>query len=180
MRIDRVQLTILLILGVFVTVFVVGAWRPHYCRIAALKTEIEARQATLHHLQDQQVDASLNVAPLFAARVATFDRAVPVKAGLGPLLERLSCDLAAESVVVRQLQANTVIEGDEVDRIPITLQFEGPFPSLFRLLQRFESDARILRIDRIDVSSSTGEPGATLVIDVEMSTFARRAQEGAA
>lgn len=179
MRIDRGQVVILLVLGGLMAVFVALFGRPHFQAASDIRVKIRQLEQQLQDIlpasgAEEEATESRPEADLTTAEI---DIAVPFNSELGALLEKLSGDVAAESVVVRQLEAKSVVEGSDFNRIPITLRFEGSFEALFGLLQRIETTPRIIRVDELDIRGGSPEFDLPLVVDIQLSTFFRTAEE---
>lgn len=177
MRIERGELVVLLVLAGLVMAFTLALWLPDQRDVGGRRRLIAQRETTLARLRAaEQIDAV--TAPAHAADVPALERALPAKSDLGPLLEELSEDLAASSLLVRQLQARAVVKGRDFDRIPMSLQFTGPYLACLEFLRRVEGYGRIVRVDRIDIAGTSTEAEQPLLVDIELSTFARADPEG--
>ncbi len=177
MRVDRGELVVLLILAGLVAAFTLALWLPSQRDVTGRRRLIAQRETTLAQLRAAgRSDAATD--PALAADAPSLELALPPKPDLGPLLEVLSEDLAAKSLVVRRLQARAVIEGAEFDRIPMSLRFTGHYRACVEFLRRVEGYPRIIRVDRIDIAGTSTEAEQPLLIDIEFSTFARADKEG--
>jgi hypothetical protein len=175
MRGDRGHLAILLVLVGLVAVFVV-MWLPGHRQRLARSELIEDREATVHRMRAAIEAGKADTAESPGATEGGVS--LPRAPDLGPLLQQLAEDLAAESLEIRQLQARAVVSGVDFNRIPVIVQFAGPYAACLRFLARLEVQERIVRIDRIDIASTSTKPGQPLLVDIELSTFCQPGGEG--
>ncbi len=178
MKINRDQLIPALAAIGFAAAFVALFWLPHHAAVAEKREKIV--------LQKQQLDTTLAKAKTDQIKSqrtdttqADFDLAIPPKADLGPLLVQVSGRLDEASVQDRELKTNTVVEGSDFSRVPMTLHFKGNLLTLFDLLGWIESHKRIIRVDKLTVQNGSADQDDLLLINVEMSTFFRDGQGGA-
>ena len=177
MKINRDQLIPALAAIGFTAAFVALLWLPHHAAVAEKREKIA--------LQKQLLDTTLTKAKADQIKSqrtdttqADFDLAIPLKADLGPLLVQVSGRLDEAAVQDRELKTNTVVEGSDFNRVPMTLHFKGNLLTLFDLLGWIESHKRIIRVDKLTVQNGSADQDDLLLINVEMSTFFRDGQGG--
>ncbi len=173
MRIDREKLVMPAMLAGTLGVFLVGFGLPHQRKMAQKRQEIAATQELIRAGQDDAADLAR-----FTVE-EDLEAAVPARAGLGPLLEQMSQALAAETVEEQQIQAKTTVQGSDFHRIPLTLRFMGSIDAVMGLLHWIESNERIIRVDRLDITLDTEQIGRVLLVDIGLSTFFHAAEGGA-
>ncbi|MBT8485292.1 MAG: type 4a pilus biogenesis protein PilO [Phycisphaerales bacterium] len=176
MRIDRGQCLFLVVLILLVVTFVFGLWLPRRQRAEMLEHDIAVAQRELAAVRDRPIVEPVN--PIDAERLRQESEiALPRQPQLGPLLERLSADLEAVGLTVRELRAESVVRQSEVDRIPILLECSGTYAGLRELIRRIEDYERLVRIDRLGVSGDAVAAPGNLDAGMELSTFIRVAED---
>ena len=143
-------------------------------------------EAEIQRTAQANVQAEQAIGDLSELRqsVRRFAMQVPPDSDLGPLLESIGTDLAADGVANREIVTKPTIPGQPVARIPFSLQYRGSFRGTILLLNRLQEGNLFTRVQRIVVEKgsptekeSSTEGGKPLRVQIEFSTFARTAKE---
>jgi Tfp pilus assembly protein PilO len=129
--------------------------------IARLRAELRTKQELLAEL------------PLWEARLAAGQRAVPVPPGEGALLGHLQNAAYRSGAHGLQVRFGSRKPGEEYTEMPLTITFEGSYHGLLSFLDELGSGERAVRVDGISVR--TGEAAAARIrVEIQASAFHRR------
>ena len=179
MRIDRADWIDLAAAGAVVVLFALVVYLPGQMQRSRLATELEQGQVRLEHelaqlthlpaveKQVAQLNAELSAAP----------HAVPLEEETDRLVRRLSEALRREGLEAEELVTEPPRQGAGHSATPVRMEFACSFASLYGLVERLESQRRLLRVDRMDLAREPGEQAAPLAVRLELTAFTARMEE---
>ncbi len=180
MRIERDQARTLIVLAGLTVIFVAGFWLPHLAKMRRLATQIRHAKAQLNADQNNTTAIVALAQDVVELRriVASSHRLVPREADLASLLKQLSTDLAqtvgtgtGRGALKQETQTRPVERYANYSRIPLSIRFEGDFPSTFAFLQRVEATPRLVRIDELEITSDPRERDRQPEVRLQLSAF---------
>ncbi|HLL88418.1 MAG TPA: type 4a pilus biogenesis protein PilO, partial [Tepidisphaeraceae bacterium] len=159
-------------LAAFVVGFALFGYRPAAQRLATLAMEIESKERSL--AADEVNARKLPVVALevekLRARLERFDKKLPNQQELGPFIGDIT--QASQAATLRRLtvQPGVAKRGELFSELPISLNFEGDFLSVFSFLQQTEGMQRLTRIRSLAVRSKDTKLG-TVDVQVSMNIY---------
>lgn len=175
MQISGDQLIKPLILVAVVGAVGAGLWLSQKSRHRGVSDQISVLQAQVGEDQQRAKTLQSLTEQVEQIRIEAHRFTTSVPDSTVGLFEQLSADLSAQPVLDKEVQAKQVVHGVDFSRVPLVLEFKGTFQDILNFLERIESYDRIVRVDRIDVSSQKhGEP---LSVRLELSAFCNTTQE---
>jgi Tfp pilus assembly protein PilO len=152
--------------------FAVFGYRPASERQASLAMEIESKRRTLE--ADEVNARKLPVVALevekLKARLERFDKKLPNQQELGPFIGDIT--QASQQAALRRLtvQPGVARRGDLFSELPISLNFEGDFLSVFSFLQQTEAMQRLTRVRSLTLKTKDTKLG-TVDVQVSMNIY---------
>jgi type IV pilus assembly protein PilO len=163
----RAQWTMTLVMVSLTGLFFVVGYRPANQRLNNLRAEIAARSGRLETNQSRAVNL-----PILAAEVATLEaklqknnKKLPKTLELGEFIGQMT--LNSQQCNLRKLvhQPGAVRRLELYSEIPITMNFEGDFSSVFSFLREMEAMPRLTRVKSLNIRTKDAKLG---VVDVNM------------
>lgn len=157
-----------LLMGIYYMQF----WRPNAAQtsqlgneIAALRAEVQATQAiavNLPELRDQM--AALDT------RLEILSHILPEEFETAELLRGVQTIAAQSNLSIRDLAFRDPVPHEFYAESPIELELVGSFHDLARFFDRIGKFSRIINIDEVDITASSGDVG-TIEASVTAMTF---------
>lgn len=149
----RAHWTLTLIMGVVIVVFFVGGWLPGNRRLSRLREEIQSKSRLLETSQSRAVNLPILTAKVaeLDARLVRFNKRLPKNAELGEFIRDIT--QVSQQYNLRKLvhQPGQIRRQELYSEVPITMNFEGDFVSVFNFLRQMEEMQRLTRVKNISV-----------------------------
>ena len=153
----------------------------HYRAVAARNERLRVLAAETEQARRAAESASALLADDAAARrgLRQLAHRVPAGGDVSDLLTEISVALADGEVSQREVVTQPTVGGRPFSRVPLSLRLNCSFDQAFKLLGRIEGARRLTRVERLTISGSGADPTKPLRVEIEVSTFARDAEETA-
>lgn len=161
----RAQLTLSLMMGGLILVFVVAAWWPACVRQSRLRDEIASRSKMLESNQSRAMNLPILAAEVakLEAKLQRFNKKLPRTAELGEFVRDMT--QASQQCALRKLvhQPGQVKRHELFSEVPISMNFEGDFAGVFAFLRQMEEMQRLTRVKNINVRTKDSKLGSVEV-----------------
>lgn len=175
MRIERDQVTTMVILLAITIGFALGVWWPLRNWQQGLQVELDTVRQQINSDRGRTVGLTAmgqEVVQLQAA-VARHTRVVPRTGELASLIRDISAELKIHQIADPEINTLAAVHGDDYSFVPLTLRFRGSFLPVFRFLRNLESMDRLLRVSRLELSGDPQRPEDGLMVRLELAAFYR-------
>lgn len=167
----------LLVLSVLLSVSVGAVIVPAYRHSRKLSREIERSQIELAKPNSGPEVIGRLTEELETLRALSDHRMTPIpqESNVAGLITDLSAMLDSLGLLRREITTGESVALEEASSMPMTVSLRGPFPGVAEAVRRIESMARLVRVERLRVSSDqprrgevnrSGEVRADLLIEV--------------
>lgn len=93
------------------------------------------------------------------SKLPVLDSAIPDQSDLGPFLEDVSRIADELRLANRDITPSREVKCRELVILPIEISFQGPFDSAYSFITRLETLPRIARIQRLEFTMLSDQPG---------------------
>jgi Tfp pilus assembly protein PilO len=163
----------LLGLAIAVGLMHLGVTSSRHATLRALRYEIATLRKDITQapsVEDAKLQLNTNTMLLKAA--------LPADGDLTDLLGPLAQDLSELTESDRSLVTGATEKTRDFNRIPLLLTFRSSFSSVFDMLSRVNSYARIVRVRHLVITRSPESDGSIVDVSAKLVTFARVPEEG--
>ena len=174
MQISRGDIKTLAVLAAVFAVFAVGLWLPASFTRSDIQERITAARTELNNQKYSAKDlANLNRNVLeLRASVQGTQRYIPEEDELDELLRSLAESLQGFDVRQQEIETSRMEYHADYTVVPVSVRFEGSFPTTFGILSQIESMPRLLRIERMELQPQRQDRiGEALLVSLEINTF---------
>lgn len=158
MQIDRSHLITMGAVTALIVGFCLAVWMPESRRVAALRDRIAAAEEKLGPNFNQPTALTERQTHLASLReqLREEDRSIPEAAEIAALLRELSQAIAHQGLDRQEVQTGNALHHRHYSETPIELDLEGPFLSLYGLIQQVEAMPRLTRVDALNLRTQPG------------------------
>ncbi len=156
-----------IVMGAMVITFIVFGWRPAWSRQRQLRTDIESAS----HILDTNQSRATNL-PILMLEVSRlkgkldrFNKKLPKTAELGEFIRDLTQYSQQNSLRKLVHQPGAIRRLELYGELPITMNFEGDFNSVFTFLRQMEDMSRLARVKTLTIRCRDPKLGG---VDVSM------------
>lgn len=163
MHIDKSHLITLGVVAVLIAGFCLGVWLPESRRVSTYRDRIAAAEEKLGPNFNQPTALTQRQSHLQSLReqLREEERIIPESAEIAALLRELSQAIADQDLDRQEVQTRTALHHLHYSEIPVELDLEGGFPSVYGLIDHVESMSRLTRVDALNLRVQTETPAAT-------------------
>lgn len=171
MRIEKDQIIFVAVLAVIFGVCYAGLILPIRGEQAKVRTQIDAfkSQLGIDLIGSQELPRLEAQVGELRERLSQAQRGVPPRNELDNLLRSLAHQIDVRRATDHELQVRAEQHGVDYSVLPVSLKFTAPFPSVYSFLREVESMPRLIRLDRLEMT--TGPEGGPVTTRIELSTF---------
>lgn len=177
MRLDKEQLTMLVVAIVVVGGAGAAIWMPARQQRQALQQRIDRAQQKLEKArQSPSLSKWHQSVASLEQRLANSRQRVPSQEELAKVLRGLSDVLAKRGVTEQEVSTAPAERFGSFGVTPVTVKFTGSCPDAHAVVKRIEQMPRLIQVDRLEVNHpEPKQPGAVRVY-LELSAFFKRKQ----
>lgn len=179
MRIDRAEWIDLAAAGAVVVLFALLMYLPGQMQRSALAGELEEGEqrlkqelAQLTHLPQVQRQVTQ-----LSGELESSPYTIPLEEETDRLVRRLSEALRRQGLDAEELTTDPPQDRDGYSTMRLRMEFGCSFASLYGLLERIETERRLLRVDRMDLGTNERDGEAPLTVRLELTAFTARLEE---
>jgi type IV pilus assembly protein PilO len=142
-------------------------WRPAQRIQDGLRTAIDHTQADLQQAKSQLANLPALKADVYRlqAEVEPFSRLLPLKVEISPFMKEIG-NLCQQTAVRKfTWQPGTIHKLDGLSELPVTMNFEGDFYSVYDFLKQAEDMPRLTRVRSLMIRTKDAKLGQ---VEVQM------------
>jgi Tfp pilus assembly protein PilO len=172
-HIEKDQLVTLGMVVALGALFAVGVWMPARERSVEIERRITAAKSELGMTavaKDELTQLNAQVTDLRKV-VSGAQRYVPVGDEIAEVVRGVNEALREHGVTEQEMIARSTRRFADHCEIPLTVEYRSSFPVVFGALRQIESMPRLIRVDRLTLSSNPADPAKPLDVHIQMTTF---------
>ena len=153
MRVEKSYIVVLAAAATMLGGFGLGVWLPENRRAEAMRNRIATAEEKLGPNFNQPTALIERQERLASMReqLASHDRQIPVGDDLASLLRSLAQAIADQGLDKQEVKTGDARHHRHFSEVPVELDLEGDFESIYALLDDIESMPRLTRIDALNL-----------------------------
>jgi len=158
---ERQQITICIVAGVVVCVFMLFWYLPLHRKIKAIRQTKAAQSLTIAKgaADNRQLPLVKEQLQELKTKLANYEANIPEQNTFGGFLGRIADLMNENNLTEQEITPGEEIKADKYNCIPVTMRCKGKLSQIFQLYRQLQTLDRLIRIELVKLSNDTDFSG---------------------
>ena len=158
---ERQQITICVVAGVVVCVFMLFCYLPLHKKIKAIRQTKAAQSLVIAKgaADSRQLPLMKEQLLEFQTRLTNYEANIPEQNTFGGFLGRIADLMNENNLTEQEITPGEEIEADKINCIPVIMRCKGKLTQIFKLYRQLQTLDRLIRIELVKLSNDSDFSG---------------------